>query len=123
VFLVLVLRVQVNITFSHADVESASCYDSSCNAQSADFLTTAAINLNAAHNWTLEGVTISHVGGYGFWSATACSNVLLVCVCVYLLSQNAVIHVEARLRPEWRPHVRLGSWSCADWRRCQRCAA
>ncbi len=69
---------QVNITFSHADVETAGCFASSCNAQSADFLTTAAIHLEDAQGWLFDGVTVSHAGGYAVWINLGCTGNILV---------------------------------------------
>jgi hypothetical protein len=69
---------QSNITFSHAMVETDACFNSPCNGQSGDFLTTAAIHLEGARNWTLESLEISHVGGYAVWADVGCVNVVVV---------------------------------------------
>ncbi|KAH3763433.1 Right handed beta helix region [Pelomyxa schiedti] len=56
-----------NFTFQYAEVETDSCFASSCTDQSASFLTTAAIHLYGCRNWILSGLTIAHVGGYAMW--------------------------------------------------------
>ncbi len=87
---------QVNVTFSHAQVETTGCFSGSCDAQSADFLSSGAIHLEDSQSWLFDGVTVSHVGGYGFWVNLGCSDNVLVSVPVHcagsiqLLAQDAL---------------------------------
>ena len=54
-----------NISFAHTAVETATCFSGSCNGQSADFLQTAAIQLEHAHDWEFTSISIAHTGGNG----------------------------------------------------------
>eukprot|EP01062_Namystynia_karyoxenos_P050446 TRINITY_DN3922_c0_g1_i1.p1 TRINITY_DN3922_c0_g1~~TRINITY_DN3922_c0_g1_i1.p1 ORF type:complete len:697 (+),score=175.02 TRINITY_DN3922_c0_g1_i1:103-2091(+) len=56
-----------DVAFEHAGVEWAACLSGDCMAQSASFLTTAALRWVNSTRIVLERVNVSHTGGYGVW--------------------------------------------------------
>jgi hypothetical protein len=80
----------VNLTFAHAEISYASCYASSCNGQSGDFLSDAAIILEAAKEILFQRVTVTHVGSYGVWFAQGTFNNTLSLSHVYDVGAGAV---------------------------------
>eukprot|EP00055_Hartaetosiga_balthica_P009017 m.34948 g.34948 ORF g.34948 m.34948 type:complete len:726 (+) comp6571_c0_seq1:96-2273(+) len=56
-----------NLDFAHTTTDLTSCFSSSCDGQSGDFLTTAAIHTIGASNIHFDNITLSHTGSYGLW--------------------------------------------------------
>lgn len=62
------------VTLSHAMMDVSDCFSGTCDAQSADFLSSAAVHFEDSKGVVLDGVTISHTGGYGVWFNKGCSD-------------------------------------------------
>jgi hypothetical protein len=56
-----------NLIFSHSAVEIETCLASSCDGQSASFLTTASLHFKYSNNIVVENCKISGLGGYAIW--------------------------------------------------------
>lgn len=55
------------IAFEHTAVETATCFSTDCDAQSAAFLTTAAVQMFGASGWNFSNCSFAHTGGYAIW--------------------------------------------------------
>ena len=51
----------------HALEDVSTCFATSCNGQSGDFLTTAAIHITNSQYVNFDFVNITRTGGYGIW--------------------------------------------------------
>lgn len=86
-----------NIIFEHAAVDYQACYTGgTCDGQSADFLTTAALHWTQSSQIYLTNVTIRHVGGYGVWFAQGSQDCLLSRSTLYDLGAGGVRIGEGR---------------------------
>ena len=66
-----------NINFSFAAADFSACIGGTCDAQSASFLTTAAVHFENASGVQLTGVDVSHVDGNAVWVGAGSRNVAI----------------------------------------------
>eukprot|EP01147_Barroeca_monosierra_P007413 gene7413-525_t len=62
------------LTFKYSETELSSCFAGSCDGQSAEFLTTAAIHLSGAKGIKFDKLTLEHLGSYAVWFASGVFN-------------------------------------------------
>ena len=56
-----------DVAIEHTAADLTTCLAGTCDAQSADYLSTAGVHYQYSNNVTLTNVNITHTGGYALW--------------------------------------------------------
>jgi len=66
-----------NLSFAYAAADFSTCLSGTCDAQSASFLTSAALHFEGARDVQLKNLNVSHVDGYAVWVGNGSRNVVM----------------------------------------------